>query len=174
MHGDDHISAEVRDKRAMFVGSLDLVLAGGGVKGIAHVGAIQALEEHGYDRVQRVVGTSVGALVGALVAAGAPGAVIERHIREFDFRKLRDRGGVDYVPVVGKPLSIARELGVYEGKRVRNWLHDVLTELDAETFGKLKARAARRPRSGLLSGQSPLVVLTTDVTRGRIVRLPDQ
>ena len=46
----------------------DLVLEGGGVKGIALVGAISVLEERGY-QFRRVAGTSAGAIVGALVAA---------------------------------------------------------------------------------------------------------
>ncbi len=50
----------------------DLVLEGGSVKGIALVGAISVLEEHGYE-FRRVAGTSAGAIVGSLVAANAPG-----------------------------------------------------------------------------------------------------
>ena len=40
----------------------DLVLEGGGVKGIGLVGAISVLEEHGYV-FHRVAGTSAGAIV---------------------------------------------------------------------------------------------------------------
>src|SRR5215218_658991 len=47
----------------------DLVLAGGGVKGIAHVGVLSVLHERGY-RFERAAGTSAGAIVAALVAAG--------------------------------------------------------------------------------------------------------
>ena len=46
-----------------------LVLGGGGMKGLAHVGVLQALEEHGR-RPSAIVGSSVGALVGAAWAAG--------------------------------------------------------------------------------------------------------
>ncbi len=46
-----------------------LVLGGGGMKGLAHVGVLQALEEHGH-RPSAIVGTSVGALIGAAWAAG--------------------------------------------------------------------------------------------------------
>lgn len=46
-----------------------LVLGGGGLKGLAHVGAHQALAEAGVSPVG-VVGTSIGALVGACFAAG--------------------------------------------------------------------------------------------------------
>jgi NTE family protein len=46
-----------------------LVLGGGGLKGLAHVGAWQALEEAGVAPVG-IVGTSIGALVGACLAGG--------------------------------------------------------------------------------------------------------
>jgi NTE family protein len=49
--------------------SLDLGSGGGGARGYAHIGVIQALEEHGCD-VVAVSGTSMGALVGGLYAAG--------------------------------------------------------------------------------------------------------
>jgi NTE family protein len=46
-----------------------LVLGGGGVKGLAHIGAWQAAEEAG-ERISGIVGTSIGALVGACLAGG--------------------------------------------------------------------------------------------------------
>lgn len=49
--------------------SVGLVLSGGGAKGIAHIGVIQALEEHNIP-IDYVAGTSMGAIVGGLYAAG--------------------------------------------------------------------------------------------------------
>lgn len=49
--------------------SVGLVLSGGGVKGMAHIGLIQALNEFGIS-ANIVSGTSVGALIGALYANG--------------------------------------------------------------------------------------------------------
>lgn len=46
-----------------------LVLGGGGARGYAHIGAIEVLQEHGY-HITSVAGTSMGALVGGLFAAG--------------------------------------------------------------------------------------------------------
>lgn len=46
-----------------------LVLGGGGLKGLSHVGAWEALEEARV-RFQGIVGTSIGALIGACVAGG--------------------------------------------------------------------------------------------------------
>lgn len=46
-----------------------LVLGSGGARGYAHIGALQVLEERGY-RVVAIAGTSIGALIGGLYAAG--------------------------------------------------------------------------------------------------------
>lgn len=44
-----------------------LVLASGGAKGFAHIGAIKALEERGY-HITSIAGTSMGALIGGMYA----------------------------------------------------------------------------------------------------------
>ncbi|MDE7236454.1 MAG: patatin-like phospholipase family protein, partial [Paramuribaculum sp.] len=49
--------------------SVGLVLSGGGAKGIAHIGVIKALEEHNIP-IDYVAGTSMGAIIGGLYAAG--------------------------------------------------------------------------------------------------------
>lgn len=49
--------------------SVGLVLSGGGAKGIAHIGVIQALEENDIP-IDYIAGTSMGAVVGGLYAAG--------------------------------------------------------------------------------------------------------
>ena len=48
---------------------MGLVLSGGGVRGMAHIGLIKAMQEHGL-QADFVAGSSVGALVGALYANG--------------------------------------------------------------------------------------------------------
>lgn len=54
-----------------------LVLSGGGVKGVAHIGVIRALEENGISP-DFIAGASAGALVGALYAAGySPGEMMD-------------------------------------------------------------------------------------------------
>ena len=49
--------------------TLGIVLSGGGVRGVAHIGVLQALAEHNI-RPQVVAGASAGAIVGALYARG--------------------------------------------------------------------------------------------------------
>ncbi len=48
--------------------SIGLVLSGGGVRGIGHIGMLKALKEHGIE-ASLVSGSSAGALVGAMYAA---------------------------------------------------------------------------------------------------------
>ena len=49
--------------------TVSLVLGSGGARGLAHIGVIHWLEEHGYD-IRSVSGCSMGALVGGIYAAG--------------------------------------------------------------------------------------------------------
>ncbi|MGB5499555.1 MAG: patatin-like phospholipase family protein, partial [Maribacter sp.] len=49
--------------------NIGLALSGGGVRGVAHIGVIKALEEHAIFPTQ-IAGTSAGAIVGALYANG--------------------------------------------------------------------------------------------------------
>ena len=46
-----------------------LVLSGGGARGIAHIGVIEELEKQGFE-IKSIAGTSIGALVGGVYAAG--------------------------------------------------------------------------------------------------------
>ncbi|MRH99448.1 patatin [Kriegella sp. EG-1] len=49
--------------------NIGLVLSGGGIRGVAHIGVIKALEEHNI-YATHISGTSAGAIVGALYAGG--------------------------------------------------------------------------------------------------------
>ncbi len=57
-----------------------LVLSGGGARGFAHIGVLKALEEVGF-YPDLIVGTSIGAVVGALYAGGNTPDEIERYVR---------------------------------------------------------------------------------------------
>lgn len=64
-----------------------LVLSGGGAKGFAHIGVLKALEEHNV-RVDYIAGTSMGAIVGGLYAAGYSAHELDSIIRKTDFTTL--------------------------------------------------------------------------------------
>lgn len=64
-----------------------LVLSGGGAKGFAHIGALKVIEEAGV-RVDYIGGTSMGAIIGALYAAGYSATQLDSIFRQTDFRTL--------------------------------------------------------------------------------------
>ncbi len=64
---------------------IGLALGSGSARGLAHLGVIRAIEDAGI-RVDCIAGTSVGALVGAIHAAGKLGE-FEATLRSFDWKK---------------------------------------------------------------------------------------
>ena len=64
-----------------------LVLSGGGAHGIAHIGVIEVLDSLGI-RPKLVVGTSIGALVGALYASGMSGKQLDSLVRRLPLDEL--------------------------------------------------------------------------------------
>ena len=61
-----------------------LVLSGGGSKGIAHIGVIRALEDNGIP-IDYITGTSMGAIIGGLYAAGYSPDEMEEIVTSKDF-----------------------------------------------------------------------------------------
>lgn len=63
-----------------------LALSGGGARGVAHIGALQRMDEDGVP-VDAVTGTSIGSFIGGLYAAGYSGKEIEDLFRAQDFNR---------------------------------------------------------------------------------------
>jgi NTE family protein len=148
---------------------VDLVLSGGGVLGIGHVGVVSVLEERGF-RFERVAGTSAGSIVGALVASGMSGARLRDLIGGLEYRRFLDKDALDRVPLIGPPLSVVLENGYAEGDYFVDWLEGELEGLGVRTFGDLRrddAGADPRPEH-----RWRLVVMAADVSRGELLRLP--
>ena len=66
---------------------LGLALSGGGARGIAELGVLQAFQEAGV-HVDCIAGASVGAIIGSLYASGYDLTSIERLVRELDWQQL--------------------------------------------------------------------------------------
>lgn len=146
----------------------DLVLEGGGVRGIALVGAVEVLQERGYE-FKRVAGTSAGAIVGSLVAAGMPADELVTVMRSVDYRKFQDGGMIERL-VVGKALRLLTRQGIYRGDYLRTWLTEQLERRSVSTFADLAYQDPDRP---LPEGkQFRLVVMTSDISQGCLRRMP--
>lgn len=140
------------------------------MKGIALVGAVSVLQEEGYE-FPRIAGTSAGAVVGALLAAEYPALELAGWLRRLSFDEFADPGLLDRLGLPGKALSVVLDQGVYEGKRVHRWVADRLAERGVHTFAQLRVEAD--PESSLPDDRRyRLVVMASDISRGRLARLP--
>lgn len=96
----------------------NLVFEGGGVKGIAYVGALEALEARGIlNAVARVGGTSAGAITALLVGLNYSRKEISDILRSLDFKKFLD----DSFGVIRDTDRLIREFGWYKGDYFRDW-----------------------------------------------------
>ena len=122
--------------------NVDLVFEGGGVKGIALVGAYSVLEEQGY-RPQTMAGASAGAIVAALVAAGYSAAELREILGGLDFLSFKDRGWEDRLPALSRTISTLKDKGIYEGEAFIQWMSGLLEKKGVKTFGDLLKRPKR-------------------------------
>lgn len=90
-----------------------LVLGSGGKRGFAHVGVLKVLAEAGI-KPDLVVGTSVGAIVGVLYAAGLSPEELHRAAEEFDPRMLTE-------PVIGGRYIVGR--GFFSSERIQRFVN---------------------------------------------------
>ncbi len=153
------------------------MLEGGGVKGIALVGAATALDEAGW-RFARIAGSSAGALVGAIIAAmqraGEPMTRVDEIMRTLDYRKMLDRRAfgraVRWWPLLADGWGVGRHLGMYRGHYMTQWTRGVLADLGVRTFADL---AFNDPGSALPKQRSfRLLVTASDLSRQRLMYLP--
>ncbi len=113
-----------RISRQMSGVSVGLVLGGGAAFGLAHIGVIRVLEEENIP-IDVVVGSSMGALIGGLWAAGYTADELEVMAYEF-----RVRSNLFKLIDVVFPLS-----GLISGKAVTSWLR---SKFHQKTFKDLK------------------------------------
>ena len=114
----------------------DLVLEGGGVKGLGLVGAVLELQRQGYT-FARLAGTSAGSIVAAFLAAGATADQLTAIMGRLDYRKVPDRAGV---PGVGEGLGLLRPQ--------RRAPRELRPRLRARRARAARRHDVRRPRAG--------------------------
>ena len=145
---------------------IDLVLEGGGVKGIGLVGALAVLEDRGYEP-QRIAGTSAGAITAALSAAGYKPAELLDILMKLDFTDFMDEGPEDRIPLLGRPLSVWLQQGVFEGEAFLKWIEEMLAAQGVHTFADLVYEDTDD-----VEFRHRLQVIASDITGGRMLILP--
>ena len=149
---------------------IDLVLQGGGVKGIALVGAVDRLLAR--FQVQRVAGTSAGAIVASLIAAGYTRDELRAAMASLRYSDIPDR--VLPVPLLGEVAGLFVSDGLYRGEFIEEWVAKHLAEKGVHTFDDLPLEPDDGADPLLYTDDRAykLVVTATDITRGRGLRLP--
>ena len=108
----------------------NLVLEGGGAKGIALLGPIQAAENRGLV-FKRMVGTSAGAIVASLYAAGYNYKELEALLMKTNFESLLD-------PYWPKWYGLVRHWGMHKGDKLYKWIYEYLSHKKIYRFSDLK------------------------------------
>lgn len=109
---------------------IGISLSGGGAKGIAHIGVLQALEDQGIE-VDVIAGTSAGAIVGALYAAGMSPSDMMSAIRNTSLLRIfgfqwpdRGLGEMTYLRRL-----LARQIGIDSFSALKKPLYVTLTNI---------------------------------------------
>src|SRR6187399_3291631 len=102
-----------------------LVFEGAGVRGIAYCGAVQEMESKKMmDSIERVGGTSSGAIIALTISLGYSGKEIENIISKTNFKKFND-GGFFFIGGINR---LNKYFGWYKGKKFEKWLEKVIKE----------------------------------------------
>lgn len=146
----------------------DLVLEGGGVKGIGLVGAVSALTEAGYS-FHRYAGTSAGAIVASFLAAGLDVVQLEHIMKAQCFADFEDEPGLyAHLPALGEAVGLLFHEGLFKGEKLHAWIEQMLADAGVHTWADLKLDDDTLPEEE----RYKLVVIVSDVSRGRELRLP--
>jgi len=102
-----------------------LVFEGAGVRGIAYCGAVQEMESKKMmDSIERVGGTSSGAIIALTISLGYSGKEIENIISKTNFKKFND-GGFFFIGGINR---LNKYFGWYKGKKIGKWLEKIIKE----------------------------------------------
>ncbi len=161
----------------------DGVFEGGGVKGIAHLGALSVMEKTW--AWENVGGTSAGAIVAAFVACEMTATQVREILEIIRLSELTDEGWEDRlgrvlsiggvlerIPILGRFLrhapSVIKDFGIYEGDRFIELMNRHLPS-DKRKFGDIIYDENEPPDSQF---HYKLRVVASDITANRMLLLP--
>jgi NTE family protein len=101
----------------------NLVLEGGGIRGIAYAGAFSVLEEKNIlQQIEKVAGTSSGAMAGIMISVGYNAKEIDSIMRSLPVEEFNDgRGGI-----IAKYRRVKHKYGLYKGEKIELWMQELL------------------------------------------------
>jgi NTE family protein len=118
----------------------NLVFEGAGIRGIAYAGVISELEARNMlQSVEKVGGTSAGAIVALTISLGYSGKEIQQIVSETNFKKFND-GNYSFIGGINRTNKY---FGWYRGNRFENWLEKIIDQKTGNaniTFEELHAK----------------------------------
>jgi NTE family protein len=136
----------------------DAVFEGGGVKGIAFIGALSEMEAAGYIW-EKLAGTSAGAIVAALLAAGYSSEELRVIFTQMNYHRMLRPKGLGTVPVIGPAYDLLFHKGLYPADPLESFVAELLRKKKIRTFGDLPPEKLR--------------IIASDITEGKMLILPD-
>ena len=122
----------------------NLVIEGGGVLGIAYVGAIKALENYGImSNITNYAGASAGAIIAGALACGADSKYIEDIMSHMNFKKF-----IDYGSKVRAVYNTLYHNGACPGDYFSGWYEDIILQLTGN--GKITLQQVHNKFGGRL------------------------
>ena len=129
----------------------NLVFEGAGIRGIAYSGAIKVLEEKNLlQNIERVGGTSAGAITALLLSLGYNADEITQLINSTSFKKFNDGNLLFF----GGIHRLRRYYGWYRGRRFENWLDKVIKEKTGNPDLTFQALHDKRYKDLYITGTS--------------------
>ncbi|WP_082684943.1 patatin-like phospholipase family protein [Hymenobacter sedentarius] len=123
----------------------NLVMEGGGIRGIAYGGALQELETQGLLRgIERVGGTSAGAIQAALLAVGYSASEIIEVVNATPVQRLNDGRFIFF----GGSHRLVKQYGWYRGDEFATYLSELVARKTKQpnlTLGELHHLAQQQP-----------------------------
>ncbi len=145
---------------------INAVFEGGGIRGIGHVGAACVFEKNGYEFIN-LAGSSAGAIVASLLAAGYQCDEIKKEMKQLDYMKFRQDSFWGRFGIAGKAVSILFRYGIYSADFFEQWLNNLLIQKGKVTFGDIK----KNDDCG--GSQYKLQITASDLTDQRLLILPE-
>lgn len=103
----------------------NLIFEGGGVKAMAYVGAMEAMQEKGIiANIMRVGGTSAGAINATLFALGFTNAEQRSILKKMDFNNFMD----DSWGLIRDTDRLINKFGWYKGDFFHTWISDLINK----------------------------------------------
>ena len=101
----------------------NLVLEGGGVRGLAYAGALSTLEKKGVlAHIKKVAGSSAGSIAALMISVGYSAKEIDSIMFELPVQQFND----GKYGVVGKYNRIKSDFGIYKGEYFEKWLQQLV------------------------------------------------